>query len=252
VIFDEASPDQDRCEMCPPDTYLLARVSNASMQCKPCPIGARCTGGNSLEAQEGYFLSIQHGPGLQSAGGANLSFEVIGAAIFRCPPESCGENNSCKGDRVGPVCGLCPHQWALTTSGCLVCPPDERLAALRVVVYAVVAVLLLLLWVFLSWRPLLPQVDAVLARFGQMLGMCFKSVLCLGGSSDLGEERNNIGQNFEAFNESLKKLYQDLGMSNSGDFLKILKILASYFQVRCFSDFCSLSSSGIFVGTIYF
>jgi hypothetical protein len=103
--------------------------------------------------------------------------------------------------------------------------------------FALVGIFILLLWLFLSWRPLVPKIDATLARFGQMIGICFKSVSCLGGGSDLREARNDIGQNFAALTESLRKLYHDLGMSDSGDLLKIFKILTSYFQVSCVSLF---------------
>jgi hypothetical protein len=98
-------------------------------------------------------------------------------------------------------------------------------------VYFLIGVVALLLWIFLSWRPLVPVVDAQLARIGQILGVCTDALICFGGGNELKEARMDILKRLDALKSSINKLVQDLGLKESGDFLKVFKILTSYFQV---------------------
>jgi hypothetical protein len=169
---------------------------------------------------------------LEGATVSNHTFDVHGATVFRCPPEACGENNTCLGNRIGPVCGLCPQQWALTATGCEACPSDEALSRLRMGIYFLIGIVFFLLWIFMSWRPLIPGIDAQLARFGQILGMIAQAFECFGGGSELKEARRDFRENWESFKSSMNNLSQGLGISDSGDLLKIFKIQTSYLQVQ--------------------
>ena len=40
------------------------------------------------------------------------------AVLLRCPLGACGENNTCKANRVGPLCGYCAPGAVMTSTGC--------------------------------------------------------------------------------------------------------------------------------------
>ncbi len=183
-------------------------------------------GAEQIEAQEGYFL-------VRSLAKSDLHNISVSVEVYRCLPGACSENNSCFSNRTGPVCGLCPPGWALTTNGCELCPEEQIVSRLRAGVYAVGILLLFTSWILLSWRPLIPQIDDIIAKLFNGILMCFSFLSCAGSAQELRGSRTDLGNSINNLGTSLNVLCQDLGMKDATDFLKILKLLTSYFQVVC-------------------
>ena len=92
----ELSATADKCAMCPAETYLLEEVASPSVECKLCPVGAKCPGGNVVKAIPGFWQAPI------SRRGSSLT-----ATIYPCPPGVCGEDNMCQNNRTGPVSNFC-------------------------------------------------------------------------------------------------------------------------------------------------
>ena len=82
------------CVVCPAGKYLLEEVTSTSVTCKPCPIGAECSGGNVVQALSGYW---------QMPSNRRNGISLSNAVLYQCPIGACGANNSCNNNRIGPV-----------------------------------------------------------------------------------------------------------------------------------------------------
>jgi hypothetical protein len=80
------------CNLCPSGTYLMEEVTSVDTQCKPCPSGAECPGGNTVNPTSGFWKAS-----------AVRRDNTMRAIVYQCPPGFCGEKNECKDNRTGPV-----------------------------------------------------------------------------------------------------------------------------------------------------
>jgi hypothetical protein len=90
ILSSNLSLTSDKCVICPVNTYLLQEATISTTQCRPCPSGAICPGGNVVMALEGYWR-------------APITRRTVSAAIFPCPLGVCGPNNTCLNNRTGLV-----------------------------------------------------------------------------------------------------------------------------------------------------
>jgi len=60
--------------------------------------------------------------------------DAASVMVIRCPVGACGKNNTCLGNRTGPVCGFCLPGFMMETAGCSnqKCPSDEDLLPWRI------------------------------------------------------------------------------------------------------------------------
>jgi hypothetical protein len=58
------------------------------------------------------------------------------------------------------VCGLCPTGWAFIAKGCQFCPAEEDLGPIRKAVICCFALLCLVFWFFVSWKPLFSESES--------------------------------------------------------------------------------------------
>ena len=90
----EFTATADKCIECPTNTYSLEIVYSPSVQCKPCPIGASCPGGDKVIPDPGYWQM----PTARRDGG------IAGkAVVYQCPPGVCDAGGTCLYNRTGPV-----------------------------------------------------------------------------------------------------------------------------------------------------
>ena len=92
-----------RCEQCPTKTYTLKRgkvIFNKSndIQCQQCPRGGDCERG-LVKAKPNFW-----------------GYPTKASVVFlQCPPgyccetQDCPSNDSCRGNRIGTLCGQCPE-----------------------------------------------------------------------------------------------------------------------------------------------
>jgi hypothetical protein len=55
ISRDDSFPDQDRCVQCPSGMYSIVVANSTSISCRPCPLGAKCPGGSTVEASYGFW-----------------------------------------------------------------------------------------------------------------------------------------------------------------------------------------------------
>ncbi len=78
MSMDYSFPDQDRCVECEAGKYSLVEATNISISCRPCPIGASCPGGSTVDAVEGYWK--------QDYSKSVESTHLAVARVFKCAP----------------------------------------------------------------------------------------------------------------------------------------------------------------------
>lgn len=125
------------------------------------------------------------------------SADPYNVQIFKCPPSACERNNACSQNRSGPVCGACSPGFAMTSSGCSpnICPSDSELLTLRIIALAVFSTLALGIYLAVLWRPVLPELDYMIARMMQAIVGMFSYVIYFGhvqgnSSKDTGDTSN--------------------------------------------------------------
>ena len=143
---DALTPEGDQCSPCLPGTYLAQPTNDSRVKCLPCPVGATCPGLDQVDPVSGYWSMPLTEGGRRAASGSGS----LGKRVFKCPIGACN-GSVCLNNRVGPVCGLCPLNFALSTAGCIQCPAAEPLAAYRAAAAVIGSILLFLLWVCISW-----------------------------------------------------------------------------------------------------
>ena len=107
--------------------------------------------------------------------------EFMGVArIYPCVLEACDANNTCKQDRVGPLCGMCSPGYSMTTEGCsaAICPPEEELRPWRILSMVLGGILVAFLWWAFCWRPVAPEVDWLIASVLQGVLTIMSSFMC--------------------------------------------------------------------------
>jgi hypothetical protein len=88
----EYTASVDRCNRCPTNTYLAETVYSPSVQCKSCPEGATCPGGDAVVPNPGFWK--------QSSGRRDGNTKVL---VYKCPPGVCDDGGSCLNNRTGQV-----------------------------------------------------------------------------------------------------------------------------------------------------
>ena len=146
-------PENDECVACEPGTYLTMPTNDSRVSCLPCPIGAKCPGLDVLLPENGYW-KMAPGSGRRTIAAGDTSPSPV--EVFKCPIGACNGSN-CLNNRVGPVCGLCPDGWAISTTGCIPCPTGYALDTLRILGAVLGSILLFVLYLLLAWDHLLPE-----------------------------------------------------------------------------------------------
>ena len=105
-----ANADQTQCTFCGAGTYSF---DPSDSSCKPCPIGAYCTGGAVMDLTPGYWRPSMFSENIVSCNDTGI----------RCLGGATG--TECAVGLVGPVCLQCDYQnsWYSSDSGkCVFCP----------------------------------------------------------------------------------------------------------------------------------
>ena len=84
--------------------------------------------------------------------------------VFPCQPGYCLENNTCIDGSVGVLCSLCLPGYAMSGGLCQKCESDVDMDQLRLIVVVVVGLGILLGWIVLCCKSLLPMVQGFLAK----------------------------------------------------------------------------------------
>ena len=170
-------------------------------------------------------------------GDANVS-TTIQAKVLRCPVQACGPNNTCLQNRTGPVCGYCQAGFVMETAGCSneVCPSEEELAPWRYALMVSVGTVVLLLYIGLACRPVLPELDWLIARALQgLVGMGSACVCFRDTHGDTGEGAGEIMGLATSFMNGgrwfLGNLKQGGAWWKENQAGQYLKILITYFQI---------------------
>eukprot|EP00291_Cryptomonas_curvata_P017050 CAMPEP_0172169214 /NCGR_PEP_ID=MMETSP1050-20130122/10581_1 /TAXON_ID=233186 /ORGANISM="Cryptomonas curvata, Strain CCAP979/52" /LENGTH=1462 /DNA_ID=CAMNT_0012840247 /DNA_START=2726 /DNA_END=7114 /DNA_ORIENTATION=+ len=214
---DEEFANQDNCEPCEKGTYLLQQTSyNSRFSCLPCPVGGICPGKNIVLSKENYWLRDKR---QQRAISENRS--ALRAEIFRCSPKTCQGENKCNNNATGPVCGVCRPGWAFTSSGCVLCPSEDRIAPIRNAAIVLFLFCFCIVWYRVSWRALFPRIwilnwiyEKALKWFSAYLG-------ALDGVDNAQVLISSIGEKI--------KLVSNL--ASKYNVTQYVKIMISYFQV---------------------
>jgi hypothetical protein len=114
---DDLFPDQDACTPCDRLTYLLDPVSNASIACLPCPLGAACPGGSEVSALPGYWRKFASD---EDRAAAPAPAAAAGNRRLGCCDGGAGQAASCCPADVVNAAGT-PNRAMLFR-----CPPGER------------------------------------------------------------------------------------------------------------------------------
>ena len=95
---------------------------------------------------------------------------------YECPMEACTGNNTCKGDRIGLLCGYCPEDRALELNVCVECGGDASVKLILQIMVGVFALGMLFLVLFLvGWRHVFPE-NIVHNTFDKVQGMIFSQL----------------------------------------------------------------------------
>ena len=140
--------------------------------------------------------TLQSRTGVTNRRASNDSTPDVGTArVYPCVLRACGYNNGCKQNRTGPLCGFCSPDYAMTTKGCspTACASEEELAPLRWTLIVFASVVVLVLWFIMSWRPVVPEVEATIVRMLSSISglgcvyLCFDNMQ--GDTADLSRGR---------------------------------------------------------------
>jgi hypothetical protein len=120
------------------------------------------------------------------------------ARLYRCPERACSAGNACLQNRTGPLCGSCSAGFAMTTEGCsaTICPSEEELRPIRAIAFSAGALMLLIIWFIVSWRPVVPEVEFAIARLLQSMTFLLAWCLCFNDAQSEGTQSASICSNF--------------------------------------------------------
>jgi len=134
--------------------------------CHNCPkIGFDCPGGDVVIAHDGWFAIRElrvASPRLarlsKGESGANRSNttlmtpEHMIAKVYECSLDACGTNNTCKHNRTGILCGLCPSGYAFESNGCKRCETNSQTFAVwKQVLFSIFSVVYVLVLYVVGW-----------------------------------------------------------------------------------------------------
>jgi len=218
-------PASDTCEKCPAGKYNVERAvwrqqsqrTQMDDYCRNCPkIGIDCPGGDVVVAHAGWFAIRELVPaplarrsqGESQATHSNTTVsthEHMIVNVYECSLDACGSNNTCKNNRTGILCGLCPSGYAFQSNGCKRCETNtQTVAAWKQVLFTVFSVVYVLVLYVVGWTYIVPLPH---------LPQRFRSVTF----QWMGEKINNAQ---DLFNPNTLKMA-----------LQGAKIFISYFQV---------------------
>lgn len=184
LVREDRQPFQDQCVECPVGKYLIDvakwrpgkdearividRAENAGSVCNDCEKGLVCTGGNRIFQRKGFW-ALDEG---QAVLGGNARRQlttgnVTKVSVYQCHGEACVGNETCSypcpndytcGEgRYGPVCGLCMEGYVEAMNKCNKCDVEGTERA-RQVAWGVGVTVAVLVWVAVSWVPLILKV----------------------------------------------------------------------------------------------
>ena len=99
------SPVARECLLCTDNTFNFDGVA-----CKSCPLGGKCDGGSSLDAQAGWWRS-------------GYFSEMLFACPMRgaCLPGNKTNSDACAQGYEGPACGICSNGYRIHGGACIPC-----------------------------------------------------------------------------------------------------------------------------------
>jgi len=176
-------PASDTCEKCPAGKYNVERAvwreeslrTQMDDYCRICPkIGIDCPGGDIVVAHDGWFAIQELTPARPArrsqdeseATPSNATITIpehLIVNVYQCSLDACGTNNTCKNNRTGILCGLCPSGYAFQSNGCKRCETNAQTVAVwkqvLFVVFSAIYVLVLYVvgWTYIVPLPQLPQ-----------------------------------------------------------------------------------------------
>jgi hypothetical protein len=161
-------------------SYALGGWQERSMACMQLPGGGEelfCA--RPLLANDSH-LRRQAGAGEALDESSSSNGSTTRAIVVKCPIGACDSNQTCKQNRTGPVCGFCKPGYSMNADGCSEqpCPPEEELQAVRWFVGVIFIIAVLVAYLALSFRPVTPELDWLLARALQGLVGLLSSLVC--------------------------------------------------------------------------
>jgi len=259
----EGASEETNC-MFPEGSFLFGGWTDAPMYCTIVPaISAKLvcvrpsTSGTNLSGQViNRRASKSSKSGSDDDGIVNASdveeesIAAVGSArVYRCPLGACGENNQCNENRTGALCGVCSPGYAMTTEGCSaqVCASEEELKPWRLAMMIVGGTFATIVWFLLSWRPVVPEADWLMAQILQGIVSIFSAFTCLSDTAGDSEETtagcmdmiNTVWDLFSWFIDKIQvagKFWRD---NNCPQYMKIyitfFQILGSFTMVRVYA-----------------
>ena len=171
-------------------TYLLGGWHERSMTCMPLPGSSPdelfCARAVLVESESRMSHRRQPDQDLNST---TSNASASKAMVVKCPIGACDSNNTCLQNRTGPVCGFCKPGYSMNADGCSAqpCPAEEELQPLRWFVGAVFLIVFVATYLALSFRPVLPELDWLLARLMQgIVSLLSHLVCCHDANGDVG------------------------------------------------------------------
>ena len=158
--------------------------------------------------------------------------------VFRCPIGACNVSNQCLQNRTGPVCGLCLPGFVMEAAGCSAkpCPDDSDIRPWRIAFFVVIATVVFFLWLAFAWRPVLPELDWLMARMLQGVVMALSSFVCFTDAQ--GDTSSSISELFALFTAMLgmfswlaAKARQIYEWAQQNKLPQFLKIFVTYAQI---------------------
>ena len=161
-------------------TYLLRGWHERSMTCMPLPDRPSDELFCARPILEESDAGLGHRREEEALNSTTSNSSTSKVMVVKCPIGACDSNNTCRQNRTGPVCGFCKPGYSMNANGCSAqpCPAEEELHTLRWLVGVVFSVLFLAAYLALALRPVLPELDWLLARLTQGLVSLLSNVLC--------------------------------------------------------------------------
>lgn len=88
--------------------------------------------------------------------------------VFACSPGYCLKNSTCIEGSTGVLCSLCEPNHAMSSGVCSLCESDVDMDLLRTIVLVVFCLGLLLGWLVICCKTLLPMVQGLIAKVSSL------------------------------------------------------------------------------------
>jgi len=175
----QSGPELDQCYKCPGSPYpgyfslqlasypgvlvsqnVSSVLSNPKL-CLSCPRGANCElGGASVVPLAGFWKSPSTIIARRAIIGDEFAVAEENVQIYKCLPGACIGGNNCREGQTGFICGVCLPNYTRSGDHCVECQAEDLLYAGRVTGIVLFVVLFMLVWVYISIRPLVMLVRA--------------------------------------------------------------------------------------------